>query len=110
MAYNWDNLDKDRNQIYDFVKEIRKEINSIWDEVLFDGDEIINCCAIPKEMHESIIKQIVEVIECKLYALEVTLERTPNCGLLGDFFGGKIYKYYKDKQFVGYLQESKTSP
>ena len=42
--------------------ELISKIDGIWDEVLFDGDETINCCAIPDEMLCSIKEQIVDVL------------------------------------------------
>ena len=47
---------------YNVFIDIHKKIDAIWNEVLFDGEEIINCCEIPYEMYLCIIEQIMEVL------------------------------------------------
>lgn len=81
--------DKDYSEKRIFYHQlIVKQMDEIWDIVLFDGEEIINCCAIPKSMYDAIIDQI-----CFHIADDVmrARERFP----YNDFFNSLFYRCKK---------------
>lgn len=75
----------------DLKREAIKKLNDIWDIILFDGFEIINCCAIPKEMHETILSQIAD----ELYSYYIALNRIKLLNRPYDTISPKIDKLIK---------------